>query len=71
MILSTHNIFQIIDLITERVDIFEQYGLTFCFEKNLYTTLISVKNTTNCFDNFPLRQLFYFDRALVRGQAQF
>ena len=54
-----------------RAEIFKGLKMTFRMNilKKNYTTLISVKNTTNFFLTTFLHDDFFFDRALDGGQA--
>ena len=54
--------------------IFKGLKMTFrmkILKKKLYHVNQRQKYYKLCFDNFSLRQLFYFDRALDRGQVEF
>ena len=57
-----------------RIEIFKGLKMTFrtkILKKKLYHANQRKKYYKLCFDNFSLRQLFYFDRALDRGQVEF
>ena len=55
-----------------RAEIFEGLKITFrtkILKKKLYHVNHHQKYYKLCFDNFSLRRLFFFDRALDGGQA--
>ena len=57
-----------------RAKIFKGLKMTFrtkILKKKLYHVNQHQKYYKLCFNNFSLRQLFYFDRALDRGQVEF